>query len=487
MNTVAEFLRNLEKSGFISAIEAVALQKECDAGLSANQIARRLVDCGRLTAFQAGVVLRGKPRALVLGQYLLLEKLGSGGMGQVFKARHRLMERIVALKTLRAKAMRTQGSVARFYREAKTLAHLIHPNIVAAFDAGEARGVHFLVMEYVEGIDLYKLVRRDGPLPVEQALECILQAARGLQYAHSKGMVHRDIKPSNLMLNAEGQVKVLDLGLARFTPIASPAESDLTGSDIMVGTLDYMSPEQALDSRHADHRADIYSLGCTFWYLLTGTSPYDGATPLDKALNHRDKPIPSLRAVCAEITPQVENLSRKMLAKRPEQRYASMGELIAAIKACLPLQDIADATARLDATPPPWYAGIEPPALMQAPAILRAPFAVQHWAATTGSFANEETHVVPQLASPRPRSNHKKRKKRKNLARHPRQARRQAESLWLAGIVLAGIILAIALSIILHVAGQTVSKAPKLRHGHSAALTVCPDQGITSAVMVNLL
>jgi serine/threonine-protein kinase len=182
---------------------------------SAEDLARLLVHAGKLTAFQAKCLYQGKTRGLILGEYVVLEKIGGGGMGVVFKARHRRMERIVALKTLHSQSMREPESIQRFYREVKTAARLNHPNIVLAHDAGEHEGIHYFVMEYVDGRDLATVVRERGPLPVEEAVEYILQAARGLAYANAQGVIHRDIKPGNLLVDRQGTVKILDMGLAR--------------------------------------------------------------------------------------------------------------------------------------------------------------------------------------------------------------------------------------------------------------------------------
>jgi serine/threonine protein kinase len=248
-------------------------------------------------------------------------------MGLVLKARHRMMGRRVALKIMSPKAVQSPDSVRRFQREVHAAARLTHPNIVAAFDADQAGQTHFLVLEYVEGRDLSSLVKSQGCLDPAKAVDCILQAARGLQYAHEQGVIHRDIKPGNLLMDEEGTVRILDMGLARLEGTAEQAE--LTGTDQIMGTVDYMAPEQAADTRRADARADIYSLGITLWYLLTGRPAYSGDTLMAKLLKHRDGPVPSLTAACPAASKSLEAVFSRMVAKHPDERYQSMTEVIA--------------------------------------------------------------------------------------------------------------------------------------------------------------
>ncbi len=238
------------------------------------------------------------------------------------------MNRIVALKVLPAESMRDPAVIARFEREVKAVAAISHPNIVAAHDADQAGEVHFLVMEYVEGSDLSVLVKQSGAFSVELAINCILQAARGLQAAHSQGIVHRDIKPANLLLDNKGTIKILDMGLARFHGDVSTL-AELTASGMVMGTVDYMAPEQALDTKSVDGRADIYSLGCTLYYLLTGHATYPGDTITSRLLAHQAQPIPDLRASRPDVSEMLEAIFKKMAAKRVSERYRSMAELIA--------------------------------------------------------------------------------------------------------------------------------------------------------------
>jgi hypothetical protein len=263
-----------------------------------------------------------------IGPYRLLNKLGEGGMGVVFRATHMLLGKVVALKVLPAERLGDAKAVARFVREMKAVGCLRHPNIVQGTDAGEVGGRHFLVMELVEGLNLAELLNRRGPLPTAEACEVIRQAACGLQHAHEHGLVHRDLKPSNLMLTPAGEVKVLDLGLARLS--AELAAEELTGTGQLLGTVGYMAPEQAFARYAVSIRADIYSLGCTLYKLLTGRTPYQGPaydTPLKVLLAHANEPVPPIRAIRPEVEQGLAAVLDRALAKEPANRFATPAEL----------------------------------------------------------------------------------------------------------------------------------------------------------------
>jgi serine/threonine protein kinase len=327
-----EFVKQLADSGVIAPGKLESFVPPKAQPKDAQELARQLVQSKQLTKFQVQEIYQGRAKTLILGNYTILDKIGAGGMGQVFKAEHRRMKRVVAIKTLPKAFLKDGAAVARFQREVEAAAKLSHPNIVAAFDADEAGGVNFFVMEYVAGSDLSALVKKCGPLNVAKAVNYILQAARGLDYAHKHGVIHRDIKPANLLLDSEGTVKILDMGLARFDSGSNAAtQAELTGSGAVMGTVDYMAPEQALSAKHADARADIYSLGFSLYYLLTGRAAFDGDSLMAKLLAHREQPTPTLGA---DVPEEVQAVFQKMVAKKVEDRFQTMSEVVAALEQC---------------------------------------------------------------------------------------------------------------------------------------------------------
>ena len=331
------FIQQIEDTGIMTGDTLKDFIPPKGSCKEAEELARELVRQKKLTKYQAEEVYRGKGKSLTLGNYLLMEKIGAGGMGQVFKAQHLRMKRIVAIKLLPSAMTKDKEAIARFEREVEAAAKISHPNIVAAFDADCANGVHFLVMELVEGSDLSALVKKHGPLSVGKTISYILQAAQGLEAAHKKGIVHRDIKPANLLLSSDGVVKILDMGLARLSgAVDDPTLAELTQTGAVMGTIDYMAPEQALNSKTADARADIYSLGVTLWYLLSGRAMYAEGSAIQKLLAHREQPIPPLTDACPEVTLEIAAVFQRMVAKRPKDRFQSMTEVIAALTGCSP-------------------------------------------------------------------------------------------------------------------------------------------------------
>ncbi len=349
--SLEQFVQQVVDSSLMLADDVSAVAASVPAErrpVDGEQLARLLVKQKKLTAFQAQQIYAGNGKSLVLGNYIILDKLGQGGMGMVLKAEHRRMKRTVALKMLSPAVTKNPDLARRFQREVEAAAKLEHPNIVTAHDADEANGTHFLVMQYVEGTDLAVLVKKEGPLLVERAVNCILQVARGLEYAHEQGVIHRDIKPANLLIDQKGVVKILDMGLARIDGgVGGSSEgAGLTNTGTIMGTVDYMSPEQAMDTKHADARSDIYSLGMSLFYLLTGRVAYDGDTMMKKLMAHQNAPIPSLSAFQLQATidssggvpadvNQLQQVFQRMVAKRPEDRPQTMTHVIAELQRCV--------------------------------------------------------------------------------------------------------------------------------------------------------
>jgi WD40 repeat protein len=329
-----------------SSQSAPAVQAS-EALTEAPGLPRLVADSGRTSAdspaepdpIDAPAELLQHPRYRVLGL------LGSGGMGAVYKAEHRLMERVVALKVMTRALAASAATVERFRREFKASARLSHPNIVAAYDAEQAGALPFLVMEYVEGTDLARWVAERGPLPVAEACEYGRQAALGLQHAHEHGMIHRDIKPHNLMRTPDGTVKILDFGLARLVADANSGQGGVTGQGIVLGTVDYLAPEQADDARQADIRSDIYSLGCTLYHLLSGRPPFPQGTAAQKIMAHTKRdPLP-LQELRPDLPPGLARVVSRMMGKSPDDRYQTPAEV------CAALARFAGQTIVLDPTP----------------------------------------------------------------------------------------------------------------------------------------
>jgi serine/threonine-protein kinase len=330
------FADALRKTPLLTPNQQAEMTRDLNGQPDVKVFARRLLERGWLTSFQVNQLFLGRGADLAVGSYLLLERLGEGGTGQVFKARHLHMNRVVAFKLIRKDLLADREIVGRFHREIQLISSLTHPNIVHAYDAGPIGDNYYLAMEYIEGTDLFRMVRQQGPLPLEQACEYIRQSAMGLQHIHERGLVHRDVKPSNLLVTspqggqAGGLVKILDLGLARLQrPVSGEMTRELTSNNpVTMGTLDYMAPEQALDFHQADIRADVYSLGCTFYYLLTGRPPFPEGTLTQKLLKHQQAEPAPVDQTRRDLPPAVTATLRKMMAKQRERRYQTPGEIL---------------------------------------------------------------------------------------------------------------------------------------------------------------
>lgn len=339
------FLGHVRQSGLLSDAELASALAQLPDTNRGRLVARSLVEQGVLTRFQAERLLAGRSAGFILGQYRILDQLGRGGMGRVFKGQHRTMKRVVALKVLAPELVQTERAQELFEREVRVVASLTHPNIVAAYDADRVEGRCFLVLEFVDGPNLEQLVKKQGPLAVGLACDYISQAAGGLQCAHQVGMVHRDVKPANLLVqlrgvngDAPGLIKISDFGLARLqSPHINPnmtlgVGTILTRENTVMGTPDFLSPEQARNLHNTDIRSDIYSLGCTFYFLLTGQVPFPGGQTLEKLIRHSSEQPAPVSRFRADVPPLVLEVLSKMMAKRPIERYQLPAEVAAALK-----------------------------------------------------------------------------------------------------------------------------------------------------------
>lgn len=302
---------------------------------NSRSLADHLVERKLLTRWQADKLLQGKHKGFFLGRYRLLKLLGKGGMSSVYLAEHVLMRRQCAIKVLPTKRVNDTSYLGRFHREAQAVASLDHPNIIKAYDVDKESEkdteIHFLVMEFVDGRSLQEIVQQDGPLDFQTAADFIRQSANGLAHAHEAGMVHRDIKPGNLLLDRNQVVKLLDMGLARFFNDADEESLTVAHDEKVLGTADYLAPEQALDSHSVDARADIYSLGCTFYFLLTGHPPFTEGTLAQRLMSHQTRQPPPVTDDRPDMPRDLEAILTKMMAKKRENRYQKAAEVVEAL------------------------------------------------------------------------------------------------------------------------------------------------------------
>ena len=393
--TSAELLDWLAAKQFLDAAQAAELQAAVDQFADPRLLARELVRRDWVTPYQANQIFQGKGDQLVLGPYLLREKLGEGAMGQVLKGFHPRLRRTVAIKTLQLSLVASPKARERFYREVRLAAQLDHPHIVRALDADEVEGRLFLVMEYVEGTNLSAILKQSGPMPILDAADYIRQAALGLQHAFERGIVHRDIKPSNLMrvggkpdarpagdpeqtgrwqdgVPLPAMIKILDFGLARFESEGDQSVAGrLTQFGKILGTVDYMAPEQAVDSRSADIRADIYSLGCTLYTLLSAQPAFAGDDLGAKILARQEGEPPNVRYWRPEAPEALAEVVLKMMARIPADRYQAPAEVAAALSPFTPQPTISvyagAPVASVAVVAPPTPAAVSVPSVAAVP------------------------------------------------------------------------------------------------------------------------
>lgn len=331
------FLQNLRRSGLVTPHQFRRILARLPDTERGRAVAKTLVEAGVITKFQAELLLVGRTSGFFLGPYKIVDLLGQGGMGRVYKAVHQAMNRTVALKVLAPHLMKTEKAQRLFRREVQAAAQLNHPNIVTAYDANEVKDRHYLAMEFVNGPNLDQLVRKKGPLKVGIACEIMRQAAMGLQCAADHGMVHRDIKPANLILHRARNtqafvVKILDFGLARLhEPVAETNATIITREHTVMGTPDYLSPEQARSLHDVDIRTDIYSLGCTFYYVLTGQVPYPGGTTLEKLIRHGSETPKAISEFRDDVPDAILEVLARMMVKNADERFQTPAEVAAAL------------------------------------------------------------------------------------------------------------------------------------------------------------
>jgi serine/threonine protein kinase len=381
--TIVEFLELVARSNVVGKRDLDGyLQKVAekpDPPTTPKLLAQAMVYDGVLTALQAGLLLKGKWRNFIIsGKYKLLEHLGTGGMGSVYLCEHVLMRRRVALKVLPNDKVSDRVVLERFYREARAVAALDHRNIVRAHDIDRDGELHFLVLEFVDGSSLQEIIPRFGRLSIPRAVNAMRQTADGLQHAFEAGLIHRDIKPGNLLIDRLGIVKILDLGLARFFDDDTTNLTRQHNMQNVLGTADYLAPEQAIDSSSVDIRGDIYSLGVTFYFAMTGHSPYKDGSISQKLMWHQISQPTPITDFRAEVPAKLAAILEKMMAKDPAQRYQTPAELYAELE--------------------PWDEGVQIPPEEEMPRLSPA---------AMGSHSTGRLPVVkkptPSVALPRPK------------------------------------------------------------------------------------
>jgi serine/threonine protein kinase len=329
---VDEFCRKAVRSGLVSSDELqIALHALPPSSLAdAPALAEQLIRTGKLTRFQARKLLAGRSRGLVLGAYQILSHIGKGGTGAVFLARDGRNDQLVALKILLPSQVEERVR-ARFLREMELGRLVEHPHVVRTFETGHLQGVDYIAMEFIPGKSLHRLVSTEGPLSLDRAAAVFAEVADALEHAHSRGLVHRDLKPGNIMVTPHGHAKLLDLGLA-LRRGEKADRSVVGGQGYIVGTMDYIAPEQTVDALQVDARSDLYSLGCTLYYALTGQPPFAGGDRREKILRQRTQAPPSLLELRPDLPPAFAVLVQRLMAKNPDDRFPSAAAAAAAVR-----------------------------------------------------------------------------------------------------------------------------------------------------------
>ena len=328
------FLQRLFDSGILTEQNFNALEQKKIRHQNVESFIQDLIESKLLTKFQAEQIIAAKGESLAFGKYIIQEKLGAGGMGQVYKAYHPEAAKLVAIKVILPQGKFDTESVKRFEREVKASEKLVHPNIIAVLDSGSSKGQLFMVMELIEGKDLFELINEKGKLAIKEAVAYIIQAARALEHAHANGVIHRDVKPANLIADSQGLLKIVDMGLAKIQAGENEDKiSMLTTNTAIMGSADFMSPEQTVSTKNVDTRTDIYSLGASFYFLLTAKVMYPQKAIFSKLISHRQAPISSLKFMRPDVSQKLDDIYTKMVAKKVEDRYQSMTKLILDLEA----------------------------------------------------------------------------------------------------------------------------------------------------------
>lgn len=384
--TVDDLVKLIRKSGMIDEprldahLERLRLAGPIPADV--RKLAGGMVRDGLLTYFQAEQFMLGKWRGFTIGKYKLLERIGFGGMGQVFLCEHMYMRRRVAIKVLPPAKAEEPAALGRFYREARAAAALDHPNIVRTHDIDQDGNLHFLVMEYVDGASLLEIIKKRGPLPIERACHYVWQAAQGLDHAFRVGVIHRDIKPGNVLVDRFGVAKILDMGLAKFYHSDDDMLTKKYDEKSVLGTADYVAPEQTINSHEVDVRADIYSLGATFYYLLAGHPPFPDGTVSQKLIAHQTRRPTPIQRLRPEVPDALALAVDRLMAKAVQDRFQTPAEVCEALAPFVPTQVPAPPDDEMPVLSPaarepssvPVMAGANSGSFRQDSAVLRAEY-----------------------------------------------------------------------------------------------------------------
>jgi serine/threonine protein kinase len=394
-NSVEELIQLIRKSGMIDEqkLTAYLSRRQLTRGLSTDprEFADEMVADGILTNFQCEQYLLGKWRGFTIGKYKLLERIGVGGMGQVFLCEHMFMKKRVAVKVLPPAKADQPAALGRFYREARAAGSLDHPNVVRTQDIDQDGNLHFIVMDYVDGPNLLEVIKRSGPMDVSRATYYMRQVAAGLDYAFRSGIIHRDVKPGNVLLDRKGTAKILDMGLARFFKDHADQLTIKYDDKIVLGTADYVAPEQVANSHSVDIRADIYGLGATFYFLLAGHPPFPTGTVSQKLLWHRTKEPTPIRQIRQDVPEGLAAVLGRMMAKDPKARYQTPAQLVAELEPWLPAEV---PTLRMEELPQLSPAALEGAAVEVEQEALAEPVAAGAGVVATKSGSTEAKSTV---------------------------------------------------------------------------------------------